>query len=311
MLLEDRLHHIDLGVRRRAEFVLLLRLGDRVFEALVVGECHPHLDALGGGDPALRLDVLPRRVVALGPDQTEDVAFPAVLTDQRGGETEAAPRLQISRHPEHRRGQQVDLVIDDQPPVAGVEQIKIPVLALGFAGHHLIGRDGDRADLLALARVLADLFFGQRRTCDELALPLPAGDRVGDEDERGGLCRGHRGRTDHGLACTTGQHHHTGSARPERLGGQLLVVTQLPAVLVQLDLVGFAVDVPGEVLGRPAHLQQDLLETAALGGMNDDRVVVHPGAQHRRHLLVTHDLDQHRAVEADQGQSVHRTLHQL
>ncbi len=150
--LQDRLHHRDLGVRGRAQLVALLGLGDGVEHALVVGHRHAHLDAFGGRDPALRLDVLPRRVVALGPDQGEHVALAAVLADQRGGQPEPPPRLQIGGHPEHRRGQQVDLVVDDQAPVAAVEQFQVAVLALGAAGDHLIRGDGDRPDLLASRR---------------------------------------------------------------------------------------------------------------------------------------------------------------
>ena len=43
-----------------------------------------------------------------------------------------------------------------------------------------------------------------------------------------------------------------------------------------------AVDVPGEVLGRPAQLEQRLLEVAALGGVHGDGVVVDPVAEHAR-----------------------------
>src|ERR687883_138679 len=40
---------------------------------------------------------------------------------------------------------------------------------------------------------------------------------------------------------------------------------QAPPLLVQLDLVRLAVDVAGQVLGRPAELEQPLLEPAPLG----------------------------------------------
>ena len=50
----------------------------------------------------------------------------------------------------------------------------------------------------------------------------------------------------------------------------LLVGPQRPAVLVEVDRVRLAVDVAGEVLGRPAELEQLLLEVAALGGVHDD-----------------------------------------
>ena len=55
-----------------------------------------------------------------------------------------------------------------------------------------------------------------------------------------------------------------GAAVPERLGRLLLVGPQRPVGLVELDRVRLAVDVPGVVLGRPADLEQRLLEVAAL-----------------------------------------------
>ena len=137
------------------------------------GRRDAHLDAVGGGDVALRLDVLPRRVEALGADEAEDVALAAVLAHQRGGQPEPAARLQVGRHAEDRRGQQVHLVVDDQAPVAGVEQVEVGVGALPPRRQHLVGRDGDRADLLAGAGVLADLVLGQRGPLEQLVLPLP------------------------------------------------------------------------------------------------------------------------------------------
>ena len=58
-------------------------------------------------------------------------------------------------------GQQVHLVVDDEAPVAGVEQLEVRVDALPLGREHLVGRDGDRADLLAGAGVLADLVLGE------------------------------------------------------------------------------------------------------------------------------------------------------
>ena len=154
--------HRHLGARRGADAVALLRLGSGVGQPLGVGQRHPDLDAVGRRDPALRLDVLPRCVVALGADQGEHVALAAVLAHQRGGQPEPAARLQVGGHPEHRRRQQVHLVVDDEAPVARVEQLEVRVLALPLGRHHLVRGDGDRPDLLALAGVLADLLLGQR-----------------------------------------------------------------------------------------------------------------------------------------------------
>ena len=95
---------------------------------------------------------------------------------------------------------------------------------------------------------------------------------------------------------------------PERLGGLALVVAQRPVGEVERDRVRLAVDVPGEVLGRPAQLEQRLLEVAALGGVHDDGVVVDPGAEHPGDLLGAQHLLEHRPVVADQHQPVDRVL---
>src|SRR3712207_8548844 len=57
------------------------------------------LDAVRGRDVALRLDVLPRRVEALGSDEREDVSLAAVLAHERGGE--AQPAAGLDRSEEH------------------------------------------------------------------------------------------------------------------------------------------------------------------------------------------------------------------
>ena len=85
----------------------------------------------------------------------------------------------------------------------------------------------------------------------------------------------------------------------------------VPAVLEQVDLVRLAVDVAREVLGRPAELEQHLLEVAALGGVDDDVGRVDAGAEQAGGALGADHLDQDRRVERVQDQAVHRVLDQL
>ena len=100
---DELLDHAVLARGGRGEPVLLLRLGGRVGHAVGVGQRQAHLDAVGGGDVALRLDVLPGRVEPLGPDEAEHLVLAAVLAHQRGGQAEAAAGLQVGRHAEDRR----------------------------------------------------------------------------------------------------------------------------------------------------------------------------------------------------------------
>ena len=262
----DLAHHLVLGGRGGGQAVLVRLLGGGVHHPFCVRELHAHLGAIRGGDPALGLDVLPRCIEALRPDEAEHVTFAAVLAHQGGGQSEPAPGLQVTGHAENGCGQQVDFVIDDQAPVAGIEQLQRPELALRLARDHLVRRDRDGANFLALAGVLANLVLCQRGTADQLVLPLPAGHSVGHQDQRGGLGLGHAGRTHHRLACAAGKNHHAGATFPKAICGHLLVIAQLPLLqlLAELDVVRLAVHVSREVLGGPTHFEQLLLEAAAL-----------------------------------------------
>ena len=53
------------------------------------------LEAHRWGDPAGGLQFAPGRVVALGPDQAEDVVLPPILPDQDGGQPEATLELDL------------------------------------------------------------------------------------------------------------------------------------------------------------------------------------------------------------------------
>ena len=168
----------------------------------------------------------------------------------------------------------MDLVVDDEAPVAGIEELEGAVFALGFARDHLVGGDGDGLDFLLFAGVFADFVFGQGGAAQELVAPLAAGDGIGNQDERGGFRLGHRSGADDGFAGAAWEHDDAGAAGPEGLGGVLLVVTQLPAVVIEGDRMGLAIDVAGEILGRPAGLEEGLFKAAALGGRDGDRVLV-------------------------------------
>ena len=173
----------------------------------------------------------------------------------------------------------MDLVVDDEAPVAGIEELEGAVFALGLAGDHLIGGDGDGLDFLLFAGVFADFVFGQGGAAQELVAPLAAGDGIGNQDERGGFRLGHRSRADDGFASAAREYDDAGAAGPEGLGGVLLVVTQLPAVVIEGDGVGLAIDVAGEILGRPASLEEGLFKAAALGGRDGDGVLVDARAE--------------------------------
>ena len=84
---------------RRAESVSLVRFCSGVRQPLALWKGDAHLDALGRRDVALRLDLFPRSVVALGADQREDVTFATVFSHQRRRQAEAATRLDVGGEP--------------------------------------------------------------------------------------------------------------------------------------------------------------------------------------------------------------------
>ena len=200
----------------------------------------------------------------------------------------------------------MDLVIDDEPPVVGVQQVQVRVDALAASGEHLVRGDRDGADFLARAGVLADLLLGQGGEADELLLPLTRRDRVGDQDERRRRTLGHGGCAHEGLSGPAGQDDHARASRPEALHRLALVGAQLEGVggVGQGDGVGLAVDVAGQVLGRPAQLDEHLLEVTALGGVDDDVGLPEPGPQQALGALGAHDLLQDRHVGGVQDQAV-------
>ncbi len=182
------------GGRGGREPVALVVGARRVLEPLLGRQVDAHLVAGCGGDEALRLDLFPRGVEALRADEREHVGLASVLAHERGGEAEAASRLQLGGQLEDRGGQQVHLVVDDEAPVESVEQREVGVLALPLRGEDLVRRDRDRLDLLDGARVLADLVLGERRALQQLAAPLAGADGVGHQDQRRGVGLRHRTR---------------------------------------------------------------------------------------------------------------------
>ena len=82
----DLAHHFVLGGCGGGQAVLICLLGGGVHHPLCICELYTHLGAISGRDPALGLDILPRRIESLRPDEAEHVTFATVLADQGGGQ---------------------------------------------------------------------------------------------------------------------------------------------------------------------------------------------------------------------------------
>ena len=317
---QDPVHHCDLPGCRGRQAIALVIVRRRVGHTLTGAQGQAHLRAHRRGDPPLVLQVLPGGVVALGADQREDLVLAPVLTHQGRRQAQTAARLEVGGHTEDRGREQVDLVVDNQPPVVGLQQVQVRVDALAPGGQHLVGGDRHRSDLLAGPRVLPDLVPGEGGEAGQLLLPLPGRDRVGHQDE--GRRRGARhGRRPHqGLPGPTGQDHDAGAPRPEALHRLPLVgaqregprLTRRHAVrrVPQGDGVGLAVHVASQVLRGPAQLNEHLLEVAALRGVHHDVGLTQGRPQQARGAPRAHDLLEDRHVAGMQDQPVRRVRDQ-
>ena len=190
--------------------------------------------ALRLGDPALLLQDPPGHVELLGADQAEDVLLAAVLADQGGRQAEPAAGLDLGRDPEDRRGQQVHLVVDDQAPVALVEQREVGEVAvlLGPVGHDLVGGQGHRRDRPSSRRCRSRPGRRRGRSCRGSRAPLLDGGGAGGQDQRALLQERHGRDADDRLARAAGQHDHARAAPDvaagvERVDGHPLVVADL------------------------------------------------------------------------------------
>ena len=171
------------------------------------------------------------------------------------------------------------LVVDDQAPVTGVEDLEVRVDALTLGGHDLVGRDRDGPDLLARTRVLPDLISGERRALEQFIAPLASGHGVGHQNQRGCLGKHHRHSSDNGFARSTRKYDDTAATVPKALSRFRLVLTWLPFLGEQADRMTLAIDVAGHILRRPSEFDQCLLEVSALTGVNHDRGVINPRTQ--------------------------------
>ena len=169
MPLEQLAHQAEFAGVLRGDAEFVARLGHGIFHAALLGHRQADFRANGLSNPTLFLHFLPGHIVFFRADEREDFVLQPILTHERGGQAEPAARLQGRRDLKHRRRQQMHLVIDDQPPVALVEELEMGELALLArpVREDLVGGDGHRADFLVAAAVFADVLLGQGRLVEQ------------------------------------------------------------------------------------------------------------------------------------------------
>ena len=250
-----------------------------------------------------------------GADQGEDVVFTPILADQGGRQPQPPPRLKARRHPEDGRGQQVHLVVDDEPPIALVEQREVQEVRIApvAPGHDLVGGDRDGANRLGLAGVFADFIFAQGGLVEQLADPLARRGDAGGEDERRALQLVHAGHADDRFSRPARQGDDSrsparASSRVIRRRGAGLVGPQgerQPSRCdsAQRDGQRFTRGIAGQVLGRIADPDQRLLDFAARGGIDQEPERGQPRAEQGRGLPAVADLFGQSLVAGGQDQS--------
>ena len=262
----------------------------------------------------LLLHFLPRHVVFLRADQGEDVVLLAVLAHERGGEAEPAAGLERSGNLKHRRGQQMHFVVNDEAPVALVEQREVRELTVLAppVRDDLVSGNRDRADFLGVAGVFADGVRRQRGFVQQLGLPLPRRRHVGREDQSGSAHQRHARHAHDGLARAARQHDDAGPAalraagvknlrrralvipRRERHPGQRQAAQRQGKIL--------AADVAGEVFRGETELDERLLEPAPLGGGHHKVQRCRPRWQEGRERFLMRQLLRQRQVPRPEQQ---------
>mmetsp|Transcript_81210 Transcript_81210/g.263009 ORF Transcript_81210/g.263009 Transcript_81210/m.263009 type:complete len:546 (+) Transcript_81210:510-2147(+) len=206
------------GPEGPAERGVPLVRGPEVLREEGPGHLAPDLDATHAGEEALVLQLLPARLVELGPDEPMQVVDEVVLAHERGREAQAAVRLHSRGHrAEGAGGHDLHLVHDEEAPLEALE-LREHELGLGAAlareAQHAVG--GDEHAGAALGVLHGPLLLGRedidvlgRQGGPEQELPPP-------------LVHGHGGRGEHQapaadaaagrdaherLPGTAGQHH--------------------------------------------------------------------------------------------------------
>ena len=186
---------------------LMSSLSERVLHASLGAHGNSYFDTGGGCNPRLPLEVLPGNIETLGPNESEHVAFSTVFAYERGRETKPSSRLEVRRDSKDRCGQEVHLVVNDEPPGSCPKQLevrKLPV-AISPPGEDLIGRERHRAGVFLLTGVIGDVLLPERGFVEKLAPPLVHGGQAGREHESRLLHQVHRSHADDGFAGAAGK----------------------------------------------------------------------------------------------------------
>ena len=173
---------------------------------------------------------------------------------------EPSPGLDLGRDPEDGRRQEVDLVVDDQAPVALVEQLEVGEVAvlLGPIGDDLVRRQRHRGDRLGFAGVGRDHRLVEVGLVEDLATPLLDRRGAGGQDEGVLAQGGQRGDADDRLAGAARQDDHAGPAPDVAAGVE--GVDGHPLVVADLERVA-----RGRLVSRKVDLQRSPLRCSRPG----------------------------------------------
>ena len=118
-------HHILLEGVFRSDAELVARGRDGVIHAQHLRHLDAYFVAPGGRNPALPLQFFPGHVDLFRADQRKNIVLPAIFPHQGGRQAQPPAGLEPGSHLEHGGRQQMHFVVNYQPPVAMVKQLKV------------------------------------------------------------------------------------------------------------------------------------------------------------------------------------------
>ena len=291
-------------------------LGHGIFHAHRIGQGDADFRAARLGNPAARLQLPPGYVIFLRTNQGEHVAFPAVFANQRGRQAQPPPGLNLRRNPKHRSGQQVNFVVNDQAPIARIENLEMRklVLLVRPVGQDSVGGQRDRGNFFAFAGVFGDLVVGKIGLVEQFAAPLLDGRDARGENQRRALEQGHGRQSDNRLAGAARQDNDAAAsadiaARIKDLGCLPLIIPDVK----RASRVGHdpraepngqqsALCVSGQVFRRIADADERLLEHPPKGRVHNKAGLVQRVAQELPHSGLPDQFFQEGPIRANQSQ---------
>ena len=91
---------------------------------------------------------------------------------------------------------------------------------------------------------------------------------------------------------------------PKTFGRQLLISANRPTLLLQRDFMMLAVNISGEVFGRPTEFKQRLFEKSSLSWMNHNCFFIQLHPKHRGDFFASGDFTKYCWINRSENETV-------